>query len=173
MFDPLTGTDKTFQPQYNQGYQGYARNISLIFALKKRRRRRRRKTRTRTPTPCRVLLSSTSSREVLFWQLLNPLLTSITTKVFSTIMTSRTRAFVNVSASKFIIHSALPFSPTFARMELCRLHRCTVGFNVAPQLSHRPRPFHAPRDLSGCPESGLFAWSHCHHRLLRCRWMDS
>ena len=43
MFDPLTGTDKTFQPQYNQGYQGYARNISLIFALKKRRRRRRRR----------------------------------------------------------------------------------------------------------------------------------
>ena len=36
MFDPLTGTDKTFQPQYNQGYQGYARNIFLIFAWKKK-----------------------------------------------------------------------------------------------------------------------------------------
>lgn len=36
MFDPLTGTDKIFQPQYNQGYQGYARNIFLIFAWKKK-----------------------------------------------------------------------------------------------------------------------------------------
>ena len=57
MFDPLTGTDKTFQPQYNQGYQGYARNISLIFALKKRRRKRRkRQKKTSNGITIRVIL---------------------------------------------------------------------------------------------------------------------
>ena len=58
MFDPLTGTDKTFQPQYNQGYQGYARNISLIFALKKRRRRRRKKTKQKKQVTVLLFASS-------------------------------------------------------------------------------------------------------------------